>query len=218
MILCDSHTHSNYSFDATQSVEELCRSAIDAGVARIALTDHLDIDCVLDGFYPPYNADGVVAEVERCRGLFEGQLDIIFGIEVGQPHLRAKEAAEFISRYNCEFVISSIHNLDRVPDYIFLNYSEIPQPLIENLYDRYLEELCLAAAFPGAHTLAHVTYPARYINRDGREIDLRKYYDRYRELFSVVIDRGIALEINTSGIRKGYGMYCGFRNSVEPGM
>jgi len=32
-------------------------------------------------------ADGVVAEVERCRGLFEGQLDIIFGIEVGLTRL-----------------------------------------------------------------------------------------------------------------------------------
>lgn len=206
MIYCDSHTHSNYSFDATQSVEELCISAINKGLKCIALTDHYDIDCILDGLYPDYDAASAKAEVDRCREIYGDRLDIIFGIEVGQPHLREKEAHEFIKKYDMEFVISSIHNLDRVPDYIFLNYTDIPQPMIDHLYERYVRELCGAAKFDGAHTLAHITYPARYIRRDGKDVDITRFYDLYRDLFRIMKERGIALELNTSGIRKGYGM------------
>ncbi len=206
MIFCDSHTHSNFSFDAEQSIEELCISAINKGVKRIALTDHCDIDCVLDGLYPGYDAAAAKAEFDRCREKYEGQLEMIFGIELGQAHLREKEAHELIKKYDMEFIITSIHNLDRVPDYIFLNYKEIPQPMIDHLYERYVRELCGAAKFDGAHTLAHITYPARYINRDGREIDIKRFYDLYRELFEIIKSRGVALELNTSGIRKGYGM------------
>lgn len=206
MIFCDSHTHSNFSFDATQSIEELCISAIEKGIKRVALTDHLDIDCVLDGLYPEYDAAAAKAEADRCREKYADKVELIFGIEIGQPHLREKEAHEIIKKYGMDFVISSIHNLDRVPDYIFLNYKEIPQPMIDQLYERYVLELTEAAKFDGAHVLAHVTYPTRYINRDGRDIDLRRFYDLYRSLFEVVVSRGIALELNTSGIRKGYGM------------
>ncbi len=206
MLYCDSHTHSNFSFDAEQTVEELCISAINKGLKCIALTDHYDIDCILDGLYDDYDAAGAKAEVERCRELYGDKLDIIFGIEIGQPHLREKEAHEFIKKYEMEFIISSIHNLDRVPDYIFLNYETIPQPMIDHLYERYVRELCLAAKFPGAHTLAHITYPARYIRRDGKDVDITRFYDLYRELFRIMMECGIALELNTSGIRKGYGM------------
>lgn len=206
MIYCDSHTHSNYSFDATQSVEELCISAIEKGIKCIALTDHYDIDCILDGLYPDYDAAAAKAAADSCREKYGDRLDIVFGIEIGQPHLRPKEAHDFIKKYGMEFVISSVHNLDRVPDYIFLNYTDIPSPMIDNLYERYVRELCCAAKFEGAHTLAHITYPARYIRRDGRDVDITRFYDLYLELFRIMKERGVALELNTSGIRKGYGM------------
>lgn len=206
MLLSDSHTHSKYSFDSDQTVDELCESAIANGVSRIALTDHYDIDCILDGYYDDYDAVSAARDVERCREKYAGALDIVFGIEIGQPHLRDREAHEFIRRHGIEFVISSVHNLDRVPDFIFINYKDVPQPLINSLYHRYIDELCGAASFDGAHTLAHITYPCRYIMRDGRSIDLREFYDHYLELFRIMRERGIALELNTSGIRKGYGL------------
>lgn len=206
MLFCDSHTHSNFSFDAEQSVSELCASAASKGINRIALTDHYDIDCILDGFYDDYDAEGAHKEAERCRSVYGGSTDIVFGIELGQPHLREREAHEFIKKHGIEFVIASIHNLDKVPDYIFINYETVPQPLIDNLYERYVRELCLAAAFNGAHTLAHATYPVRYISRDGRSVDVKRFYDLYKQLFKVMKENGVALELNTSGIRKGYGM------------
>lgn len=42
MILCDVHTHSNNSFDAESTVEEMCKSALNKGFYAIAITDHCE--------------------------------------------------------------------------------------------------------------------------------------------------------------------------------
>ena len=40
--LCDMHTHSHHSFDAKNSVDEMCRAAIGRGLAAMAVTDHCE--------------------------------------------------------------------------------------------------------------------------------------------------------------------------------
>lgn len=204
MLYCDSHTHSYFSFDSEQSLEEMTSNAVKHGFDRIAVTDHYDIDGILDGFYDDYDADTAKQEIFNYRQNNSDRVDIVYGIELGQPHLRPTEAANFLRKYKFEFVIGSLHNLDKVPDYIFLNYTTMSDNLIRDLYRRYVEELSQLALFPGINTVAHITYPARYIHRDGKNIDLSEFYDSYKKLFKIIIDRGIALEINTSGLRKGH--------------
>jgi histidinol-phosphatase (PHP family) len=57
-------------------------------------------------------------------------------------------------------------------------------------------------------TLAHITYPYRYFKFGGRE-HLLALEETGRELFEdilkTVIDKGISLEVNTSGLRQGLG-------------
>ena len=40
MKLCDMHTHSDNSFDAKSTVDELCQAALDKGLYAIGVTDH----------------------------------------------------------------------------------------------------------------------------------------------------------------------------------
>lgn len=40
--ICDSHTHSSNSFDAKNTVEELCESAIGLGLYALTITDHCE--------------------------------------------------------------------------------------------------------------------------------------------------------------------------------
>ena len=204
MMLCDTHIHTYHSFDSKMLHEELCEMYISRGFSRIALTDHYDIDGIEDGLYPPYFVDRARADFEIAREKFAGRLDIVWGIEIGQPTLRAESAKKFIKDNGFEFVIGSVHNLELTPDFIFMNFAEMPEELIRSLYSRYVKQLAETVRFEGIDTLAHVTYPMRYIHRDGRDLDLELFYNEYRELFHVMIENGIALELNTSGIRKGY--------------
>lgn len=43
MYLADYHTHSRYSYDGCEEIQEMCRTAIQAGLSEIAITDHVDI-------------------------------------------------------------------------------------------------------------------------------------------------------------------------------
>ena len=42
MKICDIHTHSSNSFDAENTVEEMCKSAVDKGLFALAITDHCE--------------------------------------------------------------------------------------------------------------------------------------------------------------------------------
>lgn len=177
--------------------------AIKNGVSVIAITDHCDIDCLETGFYPEYKEIEARAAFDKAAEKYSSSLTAVFGMEFGQPHLREASVRRMIRQRDIRFVISSVHNLENVPDFIFMNYSEMPDPLIRDLFRRYISELCRAAAFEEAHTLAHIAYPLRYIRRDGKDLNVMDFREEYSELFRIMIDHGIALELNTSGIRKG---------------
>lgn len=203
-MLCDTHIHTLHSFDSEMTYGELCNEYIKRGFTRIALTDHYDIDGMEDGLYPPYDVNAAHRDFDKALEKFGDRIDLIWGIEIGQPTLRPDSAHKFIRDNGFEFVIGSVHNLDMIPDFIFMNFSMMPEELINNLYGRYVDLLCDTAAFEGIDTLAHITYPMRYIHRDGRTLALERFYDQYRKLFGIMIENGVALELNTSGIRKGY--------------
>lgn len=204
MFLCDTHVHTCFSFDSEMLHGELCGEYIRRGFTSVALTDHYDIDGIESGIYPSYDVKNARIAYERASEEYAGQLDLIWGIELGQPTLRPENTCKFIRENGFEFVIGSVHNLDLVPDFIFMNFSRMPQELIEQLYSKYVDLLCETAAFGKIDTLAHITYPMRYIHRDGRDLDLRVFYGKYGELFRIMKENGVALELNTSGIRKGY--------------
>ena len=181
----------------------MCLAAERAGVKLLALTDHYDVDGILDGFYPDYDLEAARRACDAAREEFRGRLALFCGIELGQPALRPAEAARFLARGKFDFVIASCHNLDGVPDFSFLDYSGMPQPLIDSLYRRMLADLCRHAAFPGVDTVAHLTYPLRYMTRCGRSVALPAFTEELRTLFSVMREHGCALELNMKAIRLG---------------
>ncbi|MFA6948949.1 MAG: histidinol-phosphatase HisJ family protein [Eubacteriales bacterium] len=198
----DYHTHSKYSFDGCESIRVMARAAEAAGLCEIAVTDHCDIDGVLAGFYPSYDGDAIEKEINEVRSEFDGRLTILHGIELGQPHTRPAQSRELIERYKYDFVIGSLHNMRDMPDFSFLRYDKMGYPLSENYFSRSLCELCELCDFGGIHTLAHITYPVRYMREYGMDIDYRKFYDQFELLYKKMIACGVALEINTSGLRR----------------
>jgi len=90
-----------------------------------------------------------------------------------------------------------------VPDFYFFDYTAMPLPLAQDLYRRMLRELCGHAAFPGIHTVAHLSYPLRYMAKAGKKMDLAFFEPDFRRLFSVMRENGAALELNTKGLWTG---------------
>lgn len=205
MIYCDMHTHSDNSFDAKNSVVEMCRAAIDRGLSVIAVTDHCEAPFIRFGADCEFGCfDELIpksfSDASDAREKYSGQLRVIRGLELGEPvhDLAATEHA--LSYADFDFVLASVHNLKNMQDFYYMNYSGVD---IDRLLKLYFTELCETAAFPHFDSLAHLTYPLRYIVAGtGVMPDLEKYSDLTDEIFKILIKNKKALEINVSGLFK----------------
>ena len=74
------------------------------------------------------------------------------------------------------------------------------------ILNMYFDELLETASFDSFCTLAHLTYPLRYIKRDTGVIpSLSPYRDKIDLIYETLIKKDKALEINVSGLFKGLG-------------
>ena len=169
--IVDVHTHSIHSFDGNDSVEALCLAAIEKGAKVLAVTDHCDIDgkdMVVDELCPPQLKD-----LNDCINKYGDEIEILKGIEIGQGIYRKKETEALLKKYDYDFVLGSLHNLENMEDFFFLDYKNYD---IDELLTRYFDgllELCQWGAFD---SLAHLTYPLRYIvAREKINVDMNKY-------------------------------------------
>lgn len=199
--LFDMHTHTKFSFDGCETAEALCEAALARGLAGIAITDHCDIDGIRDGIYPPFDAAGQAEDVAAAAAKYAGRLRVIRGIELGQGHLEPERTSELMNKYGYEYVLGSLHNLRGVPDFYYMHCELMPTGLIDQLIGRSFDEALEMLECPYVQTLAHLTYPLRYMRLSGVEPDIKKYYPKIEKIYKKLISRGISLEINTSGLR-----------------
>ena len=207
--------HTKSSFDGNYTAAEMTESAIAHELSTIAFTDHFDVD-----FYERHNLgvrqqtsyEDILSVIEK----YSDRIRILRGIEMGQPTYEPELTGKSLERYEYDFVIGSIHNLRQMPDFGDLKYKEMELGEIYSLLDRYFEEELILAKWNGFDTLAHLTYPMRYIVQAGRnEVELSRYDDITDEIFKTLIANGKALEINTSGLRQPIGKTMPTENYVR---
>ena len=153
----------------------------------------------------PWHA-AAFAAMQEVKEKYKGRLNVVCGMELGNPHQYPTEAKASLAAHPYDFVIGSLHNLTDVPDFCFLNYEHMPDELIHHLFNRALDENMALAQFDGITTLGHITYMHRYITRAGKPFDFKPYHDKIRELYRILISRDVALELNVSTLWRGLGI------------
>lgn len=114
-----------------------------------------------------------------------------------------KTAEEILSNLPYDMVIGSVHNFKNEQDFMYLDYSQWD---ITDLLNRYFDELIKLSRWAKFDTLAHMTYPLRYIvGEHGIEVDMSKFSDKIDEILTLLVENEKALEINTSGLRQKLG-------------
>ncbi len=204
---CDSHIHTDFSYDAMQdgsmATDRICEAAIAAGLDEIVLTDHFDAGGISEGIYPQYNAKAAYDAFLHAKDKYSGRLKVSFGIELGDAFQAPEMAKEFISAYPFDYILGSHHNQKGVPDYFFFKYEYMGMPQIEQMFSRSLDEISVMLDFEGINSLAHMTYMHRYLRVAGKDLDFSKFYEKIAEIYKKIIDKGIALELNVSTLRNG---------------
>ena len=194
---CDCHLHTDNSFDSETPAERVVQRARELGIEYIAITDHCDI---LE--WSDFNIARSNAQAAELNQKFD-DITVLRGIELGEPLQAPEQTAIALGLCEYDFVLCSLHNIRNEEDFYFLHPdAEQAQELIT----RYFDELLETVRWNEFDSLAHFTYPLRYItDRDGVQVDMERYQPVIREILSTLAENGKALEINTSGLRSPRG-------------
>ena len=204
---CDSHLHSNNSFDGKPTVKEICEKAVSLGLSAVTITDHMEAPEISLKEKSEYG-DMVkqikksVSDVENCQTFYKDNLTVLKGMELGEPMHNLELTKQALEIAHFDFILASVHNLKDEQDFYYLDYSKVN---VSQLMKRYFNELLDTAQNADFDSLAHLTYPFRYIS-ERTDLDDENLIQENEiiidEIFKALINRGKALEINTSGLFK----------------
>lgn len=203
MYLVDYHTHSHHSPDGTPTVDQMCLSALNAGISELCLTDHYDVNEGEETAFR-FEPEALLYEHAESADKYRGRLKLLAGVEVGQATQNRAESSKLYSDPRFDFVIGSLHNLKDERDFYFLEYPDVET--CHAYLKRYFVELLEHVNFTGFDVLGHISYPLRYMRgRAGIPIDFSSYTEQIRAIFKILIENGCGIELNTSGLRQGLG-------------
>lgn len=216
MNLIDCHSHTHNSPDSNESVETMCEKAIELGLSAYTITDH----CEAHLFYPEnhyqdkkkfgkYDVfdsrkfyESSVNEVTAAKDAYRGRLKLLCGIELGQATYDPDASEIVASDSRIDFIIGSLHQLDGIDDFYFLDYSQYEIKELLRKYYATVLEICRWNKFD---VLGHITYPLRYIQGEsGIPVDMTDFRDAIAECFRTATRNGKGIEINTSGLRQKF--------------
>ncbi len=210
----DLHVHTKHSTldgekSDANSITELSRRAVELGLSGVAFSDHFDVEDILNGKYP-LDCDAVRDECITAKNTVGKDFDVIHSVEIGTQRYFQEFCAENIAKYRYDMVLSSVHVLKKGDEFVSIsrtNYSEMSEHESRQMFDTYMQDVLYTAKNCDFDVLTHLTYPLRYFKRHGilHIADIKSDMDIYDEVFRIIIQRGIAPEINTSGIRQGHG-------------
>jgi histidinol-phosphatase (PHP family) len=194
----DYHMHTNASCDSLATMAEMCRSALERGVAEIAFTEHFDSKPgdICYGFYRP---DTYFEALAAARREFEPQgLTIRAGVELSEHHIYYDIQRPVLEAWPYDLVLGSLHWVgdDSVfDDAYFRAHSS------QETAEAYFTELARLARFGGFDVLSHPDVLKRTAFEVYRQFEIGPCEDLVRLVWQACIDNGIGIEINTSALR-----------------
>jgi histidinol-phosphatase (PHP family) len=212
-------------------MEATCARAVELGLPSIAFTEHIDYSAwympvtperraeMLHGDHgarsqriapyisddnlfrpPPLNVEGYLAGIERCRDRFPG-LRILTGVELGEPHVFAKEVRLLLAGAHFDRRIGSLHTLtlDGHSYEATRLYESWPAELgPSGLVRTYLTELArMVEAADSFEVLAHIDYTARRWPAEAGPFDTARFAEEFRAVLTALARTGRVLEVNT---------------------
>lgn len=197
----DCHVHSSFSGDSETEAVLACEAAITRGLTGIAFTDHLDYD--YPGYEDTFLIDfNVYSEfMDALKAQYQSRLNIIKGIEVGiQPHV-IDETAEVVMSHNFDYVLASVHIIDRMDPYNRVYYNGKTKVAA---FSRYIEEIIfMVDNFHDFDMVGHLDYILRYASYPDSSLYYSDMIDLFDLLFKKIISRGKGFEVNTASYRDG---------------
>ncbi len=202
----DTHLHSDFSTDSSTQLISQINEAKKSGLHGIVITDHYDYDFPKDQ-YPEADTPFVfsIPDYLSCikslqKEVNTEQFQLYTGIELGLQNTALVHAKmDEIHTYDqFDYFIGSVHLIDKKDPY----YPEFwqggsPHDLILKYFEQMLDNI---TAYHNFDALGHLDYIVRYAP-EHYQYQPANFKDVICAILELLIQKEIALEINTSGIK-----------------
>ena len=197
MIKADFHLHTRYSYDSEMRSDELITKAQELDYDLIAVTEHMDLLPQELGAFGMPSFRKYFQEMETLRQGLKG-MQLLIGVEVGDYQCHPEFAKRFVDSFDFDIIIGSVHFLK--------DHTNVAIPISRGMdkaaiFEYYQSNLDLVTNCE-IDVLAHLGVYKRFYTEMPDESHC---LPMIKDIFSVMIDKGIALELNNSCLRKTYG-------------
>ena len=192
----DYHLHSNLSFDAVGTPEEMALAAVKNGLKEICFTDHYDHGFLPEDTHNLFTMD----EYEKAYGkLCQAGLIIRRGVECSLTNWNQALLREFVSQQHFDFVLGSVHFADGYDPYVPEYWQG---KTMREGFQVYLEQtLKCVRIHRDFDVLGHLNYVCKSPNSPTHEpLKYADYRDICDEIMRILVQNGKGMEINTSGV------------------
>ena len=191
-MIADLHVHTEFSCDSEADMKQYVKQAMHKNAQVICFTDHVDLNKNNYG-YNYYMPESFFTKFNQVKEKYNNHVKVYAGIEFGEPRLYADKLKQ-LSEYPYDFIIGSIHWIGDM----FPCQKVREQYSAKEFYTLYWEEVLKTVKQGGFDALGHIDFPKRYYG----EI----YYSeaKLKEIFKILLDKDMVIEINTSSLRKGH--------------
>jgi histidinol-phosphatase (PHP family) len=201
----DYHTHTTFSEDAENTMDEMVEAAIAKGLDEIALTDHFDPEYPDPLFKSELDPERYEPALTSVSEKYAGRVRVVRGIELGlQPGAPNARNAQVVSGYDYDFVIASIHSVGEytvdMREYA-KKHGGGRKAMARAYYGKLIE--CLDD-YGDFDVFGHLNVIDRYTDELPRE---EEYFDLAEEALRKIVQMGKGIEINTSSFRYGMGAH-----------
>jgi len=227
----DYHVHPGYSIDAEASgIDEYCSRAVDIGLDEICFTTHLEVDPHrkhLDWFVRinqktvPMDdltwLDVYFKDIENARLKWSSiGLQVKAGLEVGYDLGLEKVIERVLNGYPFDFVMGSVHCLDHISIASRKESSRyFPGKKMEAVVGKYYKVLSEAVNSGLFDCIGHLDLYRRHGRHYWGPAISAAYKEYLEPILTAIAARGMSLEINTSGLRRGLNDFHPSRDIIE---
>ncbi len=111
--MIDCHLHTGITIDATGTMEDYCKKAVELGYKYICFTNHVEMPDLVEGVHDYAMDEGEVEEQhEKFLKLKSvSGLELGFGIELGYSNETEEKSRQFAKEFSFDFVLGSVHKM-----------------------------------------------------------------------------------------------------------
>ena len=185
----DTHNHCEFSCDSKMTLAQAAVTAEKLGIG-IIITEHWDYEYPTNPEQFLFDRD---AYFKQNLPLRSGK--VLLGIEVGmQSHLAEKEN-KVPEGYPFDFVIGSIHMMNRLDLYEETTYNGLTKE--ETMHDFLRDSILSVESHDNFDAFGHIDYICRYWPYADKEFHMEENQQEWDRLFKILIEKNKPIEINT---------------------